>query len=350
MLLARAESIFPEGFGGPRAEPKDGTAAAVTNELLVNVKEAVDELWKLRGYMALKADAIKDRLGYPLDREEAVGYVVTSSLNLPLLSPDEARTIGKRVGSIVGQVSAKLKLLRKRGKSTAPQIAALLCAPAVLNLTPAPRKSAAPPLRPPPQPPPPPTLLPPPLPPPSVPLPAAEPRVDYADAGDQSYPFWATERHPEIPGYRGRPGGSDDERYWNPAKPPCVPSDHRPGHLFNSRQAAEAAGLAARVERFAPRPDEDGEDEYHEEELYELACVKHKHAMRRLHAAFPELAAGTSSEHHTRPCPCGRRPLAVWPWVVQTAQLGFCECHMAGWEQTCWRSEWIAAGYPNLAW
>ena len=27
---------------------------------------------------------------------------------------------------------------------------------------------------------------------------------------------------------------------------------------------------------------------------------------------------------------------------VQTTQQGFCECDMAGWERTCWRSEWIA--------
>ena len=24
--------------------------------------------------------------------------------------------------------------------------------------------------------------------------------------------------------------------------------------------------------------------------------------------------------------------LAIWPWVVQTAELGFCECIMAQWE------------------
>ena len=45
-----------------------------------------------------------------------------------------------------------------------------------------------------------------------------------------------------------------------------------------------------------------------------------------------------------------RLGLAMWPWVVQTAQLGFCDCNMAGWELTCWRCEWIAAGYPSLAW
>ena len=53
-------------------------------------------------------------------------------------------------------------------------------------------------------------------------------------------------------------------------------------------------------------------------------------------------------EKQKRPCPCGRSALAVWPWVVHTPQLGFCDfreegCGMAAWELTCWRSEWIEA-------
>ena len=158
------------------------------------------------------------------------------------------------------------------------------------------------------------------MPPPSTPLQLADATVecvDYIDAGDCSEAFWATERHPEIQGYRGRPGGDEDERYWNPTRPPCVPSDHRPANLFNSREAAEAAGAASRVERFAPSPDQDECD--FDEEKYEVACVEPKHAMRRLHESFP----GLEEKHHTRPCPCGRGALAVWPWVVQTAQLGF---------------------------
>ena len=134
------------------------------------------------------------------------------------------------------------------------------------------------------------------------------------------------------------------ERYWNPAMPPCVPSDHRPAHLFNSRDAAEAAGMASRVEQFEPRSDDDECDT--NEEQYELAVIKHKHALQRLREAFP----GIDEQHHTRLCPCGRGALAMWPWVVQNAKRGFCECSMASWELICWRSEWIKAGYPNLAW
>ena len=177
---------------------------------------------------------------------------------------------------------------------------------------------------------------------------APTPAIDYADAGDQSKAFWAIARHPDIAGYRGRPGGDDEERYWNPEKPPCVPSDHRPARLFNSEEAARprAAGAAAWVEFWAFRPDEDGEDEDLNKEEYDVACARHKHALRRLRESFPEV----TDEHHTRPCPCGCGALAVWPWVVQTKQLGFCDCWMACFELTCWRIEWIKAGCPNLAW
>ena len=81
--------------------------------------------------------------------------------------------------------------------------------------------------------------------------------------------------------------------------------------------------MASRIERFSPV---DGEfDDGNEEECYELARVEHRFALRRLQESFPDLEAGPllahASQHRTRPCPCGRGALAVWPWVVQTAQL-----------------------------
>ena len=360
--------MFPEGHGKPVATTLSGKAAPFTNALVVNSKAASDELWKRRGYDQKTPDVTKARLGYRLDREEVAGWVLTRALKLPLLSPSEARCIGKRVGNSLLPKAALGKAIaqhKKHGSSTA----ALLLQKATLSLAPPPppkRKryvvhEEPPPTQPHPEPSPPPPLQPPPspptaaMPPPSLPAPcAAESKVDYSRAGDCSVPFFATERHPEIPGYRGRPGGDDVERYWNPALPPCVPSDHRPALLFNSREAAEAAGAAALVERRAPPPPDDeeyGEDDYNpmwdfDEDEYDVACLRHKQKLRRLRESFPE----ADEEHHTRPCPCGRGALAVWPWVVQTAQLGFCECWMACWERTCWRSEWIAAGAPDLAW
>ena len=85
------------------------------------------------------------------------------------------------------------------------------------------------------------------------------------------------------------------------------------------------------------------------------SSAKHKHALRRLQQSLPEVdprpvGIANASQHQTRPCPCGRGVLARWPWVAQTAQLGFCDCGMAGWELTCWRCEWIGAGAPDLVW
>ena len=49
-LLQKADGMFPEGKGGPRAFAKDGAAAEKTNELLENATTAIDQLFKQRGY------------------------------------------------------------------------------------------------------------------------------------------------------------------------------------------------------------------------------------------------------------------------------------------------------------
>ena len=167
--------MFPEGVGAPKAFPRDGRKAVITNGLLENASTAIEQFWKQRGYDPKKPEVIKARLGYALDRYEAAAYLALGAAHLPLLSQPEAWTIGKRIKNIIGAsgtVGAKLAKLRKRGKATAPQVAALLRAIAALNLEPPPRKStSAPPPQPPPLPPPPP---PPPVPPP-LPVPTAVP-------------------------------------------------------------------------------------------------------------------------------------------------------------------------------
>ena len=362
VLQQRAGIMFSGKTGAVVVSGEGAATSAPSYGLAKGVIELTDDL----------PDALFDRHAEHrpcglLCRYGAGGMLIGDLLGLPLIPWALAEPIGKAAAKAVKEIPAEIKKAKKKARrkgSSAEEAAAAvlrrhlkLKLPTAADIKAAWRQIATatqpqePP--PPPPPPPPPTIstpeVPPaPLPPPSVPLAESTPQVDYAEAGDTSVGFWATARHPEIPGYRGRPGGDQAERYWNPAKPPCVPSDHRPAHLFNSREAAEASGAASRVERFAPRPEEDyAEDECFEcyEEEYEIACVRHKHTLRRLHAAFPEVG----EEHHTRPCPCGRGALAVWPWVVQTAQLGYCECWMAGWELTCWRGEWIQAGYPNLA-
>ena len=353
-MFQRADFMFAEGLGRRRAVSKIGAPAPLINALVVNTKSAIDRLWKVRGYLDMTPDEIMARLGYRLDREEAKGYVLTSALHLPLLSPREARFIGRRIDNSLAAKAAlgkKLAEHRKRGTSNA----ALLSETATLSLAPPPPEktvaSAPPPPEPPPTPPPPSEEEeppPPPMPPPSTPLPPAaesSPQVDYVDAGDCSVAFFATERHPEIPGYRGRPGADEAERFWNPQKPPCVSSDHRPAHLHrHSSLAAKAAICAERVEETAPGPD-DEDDDFNEEE-HEVALVRYKHAFRRLRESFPEV----DEEHGRRLCPCGHGALPMWPWVVQTAGLGYCECDMARWERICWRSEWERAARAELGW
>ena len=120
-LLQLAEHMFPEGREGPRAAQKGGTAAPLINALLINSKDAVDALWEQRAYESMKPDEIKERLGYRLDREEARAYVRTGALHKPLISPIEARYIGKRVGNAVGasgDIGKPLAKLIKNGAST----------------------------------------------------------------------------------------------------------------------------------------------------------------------------------------------------------------------------------------
>eukprot|EP00966_Prymnesium_polylepis_P001927 43797-Prymnesium_polylepis.1 len=79
------------------------------------------------------------------------------------------------------------------------------------------------------------------------------------------------------------------------------------------------------------------------------ARAKYNLELRRLQDNFPDyavraLAMAHASQHHTRPCPCGHGCLARWPWVVQTAAQGFCDCDMAFWERTCSRAG-VAIGW-----
>ena len=67
MLLQKADAMFPEGRGAPRAFIKEGKAAEKTNELLENAMIAIQMLFKQRGYDPKKPEEVKAKLGYPLD-------------------------------------------------------------------------------------------------------------------------------------------------------------------------------------------------------------------------------------------------------------------------------------------
>ena len=344
-LRQRAQRIFG---GGARSSLTPSTSVGISEvslKLIVDVKSAVNKFFSEHaGNVCISPE--KDDC--QLSQEEAYGYLVGSLIVGEMLA-HEARPVGKRLDyyateekkvAAAAKESArqKKKSLRKKKSLSVEELTAqseaidraaeeALAArlDRVIDLKLPDFNTRVVERRAPPK---------------------DAPRVDYTGAGDTSKPFWAAARHPEIKGYRGRPGGGGgdpDERYWNPRKPPCVPSDDRPEHLFNTRVAAEAASAASMVEAWEPPPYED--EYYCDEERYALACVKHEHAIRRLREAFADVdpcPLARASRHATRPCPCGRGVLARWPWVVQTAQLGFCACDMASWELTCWRSDWLS--------
>ena len=78
-----------------------GTGYSTGRRPWYHATEAITKLWKERGYDPNHPAQIKARLGYALDRIEAVAFVVTASLHLPLLSIDEAQTIGVRIHSML---------------------------------------------------------------------------------------------------------------------------------------------------------------------------------------------------------------------------------------------------------
>jgi hypothetical protein len=317
VLLQKVLGMFLEGQGAPKAMPKDSNATEMTNELLVNSKEAIEELWKQRGYDSKKPDATKARLGYALDKEEAVGYLVTGALHLPRLAPDEARTIGKRIISLIGPsgpIGSKLKALRKRGKAAAPQIAALLQAASTLNLELPRRKSPAPSaaISPPPPPPPPPQ--------PAV-LPAPPP---------QQYSMH------EYTSDIAPPAG-----YIPPPLPPPPPSARKQiRRIFGSREAAEAIYACREIEIAQDSLARDLADVGHpmRAELIEIsqrdlanAKDEYARALLALKVAFPMLACCDAFETgrcaHGKTCECGSQQ-APWPWIAQGANGAFCNCHM----------------------
>ena len=326
MLLLKAEHMFPEGTGTPRAFAREGTAAKKTNELLENATAAIEKLFKQRRYDPKKPEAVKAKLGYALDRYEAAAYLVTGAMHLPLLSQPEAMLIGKRITNIIGvsgSVGAKLIKLRKRGKVTASQVTALLHTESTLSLSLPPRKgvvASAPPALPPPAPPP-------------VPLPPTEQSCTRAAAAA------ATPLQ--------RLYGMPDPGAWGPDEAD-VPEDPQP-----VSPDAPAAARAELCERWLQSPEaahaiiaaSELESEYWNldagctrqadgipiEEAIEVATVRYKHAMRRLQAVIPAavpeivLEPQMANELNSMPCPYGFGRIVRQPWALQLRALGFCD-------------------------
>ena len=325
VLLMKANQMFPEGHSGPKAFAQDGTAAKKTNELLENASAGIDKLFEQRGYDPKKPEQLKAKLGYALDRYEATAYLVTGALHLPLLSPPEARTIGKRIANVIGTsgtVGAKLKGLRKRGKAAAPQIEALLHAEANLNLSPPPRVHTAPPPPPPPAPPPA----------PSAPLLPTDQLCTRATAAAAT-PLQRLYGMPDPAAW----GPDEADMPWEPhPTTPGAPAAARAElgePWLQSQEAAHAIIAAYELEAAyecldAGCTEEDGTPI---EETIEVAQVRYKHSLRRLQAAVPAavpeliLEPQMANEHNSKPCPFGFGRIVRQPWALHLRSLGFCE-------------------------
>ena len=89
MLALRATKMFTEGDGKPSRSDEPALAAQPTLRLTKLAKEAVSELFEHH------RDGVQESWGEPLDKEEALDYLVCAALCCELL-PGEARTIGKK--------------------------------------------------------------------------------------------------------------------------------------------------------------------------------------------------------------------------------------------------------------
>jgi hypothetical protein len=339
--------MFPEGLGRPKAAPRVGKHAPFINALLVNSKSAVDKFWKQRGYVTMKAAAIKARLGYALDREEAKGYILTAALGRPLLSPEEARCIGKRIDNSLGAKGALGKELaehKKRGTSAAE----LLQAAATLSLAPPARKTAAPT---------PPAEMPP-APPPPEPSPPPPTDADaFADA-------IRTTLHPPRP-----PCGNRIQQTLEDGSHVATAAFVK--EIESSLLVGKAIVAAYHLEQYIPweRDDDDeeepapiqGSDEFEVEEETLLATIKYKYALKRLDVAYPGFQFGgvsgvcaSANETNSMPCHCGEGRVGRWPWQLQPETRGFsdatCDCMQRENEREQWLRASMGAAFDPDWW
>ena len=329
LLLQTADFMFPIGKGAPRAMPKDGGAAPLIHALLFNTKTVVDKLWKQRGWDPKKPEKTKAALGYALDQEEAAAYVVASALHKPLLSPLEARYIGRRINNLAGpcgSITSKLKALRKRGKSAAPQVTAMLQAAAALSFAPPPKQSSARSRASAPAPPPAPPPVPPPVPPmmqqPSTRAACAAATPLQQRFGVPSPSAWGPDEE-DLP---------DDPQPSSPGAPAAALAELSEPWL-HSPEAARAiiAGLALEA---AWTSLDGGCKVIDVEEEVEVRTVRYKRALLRLQAAIPSavpelvLEPQMANDHNSIPCPYGFGRIVRRPWELHLGVLGFCgfEC------------------------
>ena len=338
-LLQLLERLFPEGEGEANLAASIDKIAKQTNGLLVDAKAAVQSFWKARGYDPKKPEITKQKLGYALDQEEALGCLVVRAMGLKPLFDNYARVVGKRVNNALTPLNARIKVLKKSGARGEPDRLTLVQAPAALNLDPPPpesRKRPAP--EPPPKPAPEPAsrraLAPEPAPepaptPPPPPKPVSEPAAMELPLSMRCSCCFAHKARacPEHP-VRG-------------SLPAAL--------AVYAAVECEQLGVYGTDDDFVDSDDEDYDEPT--ERLKMAAYDRYAARLKELKASFPRVACCRDFEtgecrHGDQPCRCGDGLRPLWPWKLYGPGSRYCaDCRRKEDETRhvwCRAHEWVA--------
>ena len=322
-LLQLLERMFPEGEGAPQLTVKVDTVAQMVNGLLVDAKAAVLAFWKARGYNPKTPELTKQKLGYALDQEDALGGLVVRAMGMKPLFTGYQGVIGKRVNNMLTPLNVKLKALRKSGARGEADRLALLQALAKLNLDPPPPTSRK---RPAPEPPTDP-----------APEPAARRGQASASVPASEPPPLPELTEPAVPS----PGPIPMELplsmrcpCWFQHQPRPCPSRNVRGSLpaalaIYAAVECEQLGVLGTDDDFVDSDDED----------YDQPTEKLKmDAYNRYDAVLKSLAAWQNRSvrgmccmklargecEHDQPCGCGAGVRPAWPWMLWAPESRFC--------------------------
>ena len=306
-LKQRAMTMFLGGRQNSVAPGGDTCISEVTLELLVMVKGVITALFNDH---ASSLCSSPERPDLHLTQEEALGHLMGSLLVGKLL-PTEARALGKRVD----YYAAKEKTQSEKEKETTRQKKKTL------------RKKAD-----------------------DVELASKLAAVDAAMAAARSARLAETIELP-LPEKR------------SVLVEPRVPRQEEVDAAFykrleSCREVAVAIRAAVQLERYIDEePDDVGFFDYEERDV---ALVRYKHALHKLHVALADCKEGLpevtpkllkASQHNSEPCSCGQGRRGSWPWMVQTAGLGFCQSEVCVYEEIETRSMLVERTVGNkFAW
>ena len=338
-LLQLLERMFPEGVGAAQLMAEFDKKADKTNGLLVDAKAAVVSFWKARGYDPKKPEITKQKLGYALDQEEALGCLVVRAMGRAPLFENYQRVIGKRVNNALTPLNAKIKTLKKSGARGEPDRLALLQAPATLNLDPPPPPSRKRPASEPP------------------PAPAPEPASRRTSEEPAPEPAPA----PELPELVAEPHAIQ-----LPLSMRCSCCFAHKGRACPARSvggslpAALAIYAAVECEQLGVNGTDDdfvdSDDEDYDaptEQLKMAAYNRYAALLKALKASFPRVACCRDFEtgecaHGDQPCKCDEAAgvLPLWPWMLSGPGSRFCpDCRRKEGERRhawCRAHEWVA--------